>query len=202
MKVLVAILFAAAPVAGFSQILNAAPTANNGSGGVFMDMTPTSQNLTITAFDTFFSSAGAFTAQVWTRPGTYVGFTGSNAGWTLVDTIVGTSGGSAVLSAVVLNNPFLLTAGNTTGVYLIGTVNNIRYNGTAALPPNTTWSNADLTMVSAHTRTGGVPFGGSQFTPRTLAGDVRYTIEAVPEPATMAVLGLGALALLRKRKKV
>jgi hypothetical protein len=201
MRFFVAILCVAAPAASFAQILNAAPTANNGSGGVFMDLTPTSQNLTINSFETFFSSAGAYTAQIWTRPGTYVGFTGSNAGWTLFDTIAGTSTGSATLSPVVLNNVLSLTAGNTTGLYLIGTVNNIRYNGTAALPPTTTWSNADLTMFSAHTRTGGVAFGGSLFTPRTFAGNVRYTVEAVPEPATMAVLGMGALALLRRRKK-
>jgi len=35
----------------------------------------------------------------------------------------------------------------------------------------------------------------------TLAGGLQYTIRAVPEPTTLAALGFGAFAMLRKRRK-
>ncbi len=193
----------AASTVGFSQVLSGAATANNGTGGIFMNLTPTSQNLSVTSFDTFFGAAagGAFQVQVWTRPGSYVGFEGSNAGWTLTQTINGTSVNTTTLASIVLTNPIALTATQTTGVLLHGitTGNALRYNGTGALPPTTTWFNSDLTMFSAHSRTGTVAFGGTLFTPRTFAGNVHYS--AVPEPASMAVLGLGAVALIRRRRR-
>lgn len=188
---------------GFSQVLAGAPTPNNGTGGIFMNLTPTSQNLFVTRFESFFGAAagGAFTVQVWTRPGSYVGFEGSSAGWTLHDTVAGSSVDNVTLASINLNTSISLTASQTTGVLLHGTTNGnaLRYNGTGAAPPTTTWFNSDLTMFSAHSRTGIVPFGGTLFTPRTFAGNVHYS--AVPEPASLAALGLGAVALLRRRNR-
>jgi len=199
---MLALALLAVPIAAQAQVLTANTTANNGTGGIFMDLTPTSQSLNVTKFETIFAAAAgtAFQVEVWTRTGTYQGFTTSNAGWTLSQTVGGLSNGSATFADVLLTSSITLNAGQTTGVYLhsITSGNGIRYFGTGTTS-NTNFSNADLSLFSAHSRTGNVAFGGTQFTPRALAGAVHYT--PVPEPATMAALGLGIAAVIRRRRK-
>jgi hypothetical protein len=131
----------------------------------------------------------------------YAGFTASNVGWTLSETVVGTSAGSAVLSGnVLLANPILIPSGGPTSIYFhaITAGGGIRYTGVAATPPQTTWTNADVTLFSDVSRTGAVPFAGTQFTPRTFAGTINYTV--IPAPASLAVLGLGGLVAARRRR--
>jgi hypothetical protein len=203
MRSIVASLILVAPVIGLGQTLSTT-TPNNGSGGVFMNLTALAQPLNVVSFQTYFSSAAGtpVSVQVYTRPGTYVGFTASNVGWTLSETVVATSNGTTGLSIPFsLANPILLPTGQVTGVYLhaVTAGGGIRYTGTGASPPVTTWSNADLQLFSDTSRTGAVAFAGTQFSPRTFAGNVNYA--PVPEPASLAALGLGALALLRRRKK-
>jgi hypothetical protein len=185
----------------FAQTLSTlAP--NNGTGGVFMNLTSNS-DLTVTQFDFPLGNATVGTpasVEVWIRSGSYVGFTTSNVGWTLHDTISAVAAGTSVWTPGVLNNQITLLTGQTTAVYLhsVTAGNGLRYQGTGTTA-TTTFSNTDLTLFSDVARTGNVAFGGSQFTPRAFSGTVHY--EAVPEPATMAVLGLGAVALMRRRKK-
>lgn len=177
-------------------------TSNNGSGGVFLDLTASSQALSILSFDTYFASAAGSGVQVevWTRPGTYTGFTTANTGWTLSQTVSGTSNGTATLANLNLTNALSVGAGNTLGVYLqsITSGGGIRYTGLTATPPQTTWSNADLTLFSDTARVATTAFTGTQFSPRTFSGNVNYA--PVPEPATMAALGLGIATLVRRRK--
>lgn len=202
MKRFVVFALVAIPIAGQAQILNANATSNNGTGGIFMDLTPTSQALNVTKFETMFGAAAgtAFNVEVWTRPGTYVGFTTANTGWTLTQTVAGISNGTTTLASINLTSLINLGAGTTTGVYLhsITAGNGIRYFGTGTVS-NTNFSNADLSMFTAHSRTGNVSFAGTQFTPRAFTGNVHYT--PVPEPATMAALGLGLAAVIRRRRK-
>lgn len=202
MKRTAIIVLLACASASFAQTLSTA-APNNGSGGVFMTLTPTF-DMNVIGFDFPLGGAvgAAASVEVWTRSGAYAGFTASNAGWTLSDTISAVAGGTSVNVSAAMNTPLFLANGTTTSVYLHSTTlnNGLRYTGTSAAPPQTTWSNADLTLFSEISRTGNVAFGGSQFTPRTFSGVVRYE-SAVPEPATMALLGLGAAALLRRRRK-
>jgi hypothetical protein len=177
-------------------------TPNNGSGGVFLQLTPNASPIQVDSFQTYFSSAAGtpVTVEVWTRPGAYAGFTASNVGWTLHQTVVGTSAGAAGLSGPVAINPLLIATGGPTSIYFhaITAGGGIRYTGLAATPPQTTWANADVTLFSDISRTGAVPFAGTQFTPRTFAGTINYTI--IPAPASLALLGLGGLVAARRRR--
>lgn len=183
-----------------AQTLTTAPS-NNGSGGIFMDLTNVSLPVNILSFETPFTGTvgTAVSVEVYTRPGTYVGFTGSNAGWTLTQTIDTVRAGSTVNSLIFLTTPILISG--LTGVYLhcITSGGGIRYTGTSASPPQTNWSNSDLELVSAHARTGNIPFGGSEFTPRCFSGNVNYAV--VPEPTTITALAFGVLLLLKRRAK-
>lgn len=180
---------------------------NNGSGGIFLDLTPVAGALRLDAFSTYFdSAAGTGTSasiEVWTRPGSYAGFTGSSAGWTLSQTVGGTSVNSTTLSSLVLTSPILLPSAATTAVYLqsVTFTHGIRYTGTSVASPTTTYSNADLSLFSDTARTGNVAFAGSQNSPRTFAGTIAYSrVASVPEPAMLATLAIGGLALLRRRR--
>lgn len=180
--------------------------ANNGSGGVFLTLTPATTALQFTGFSTYFGSGTVGTAgsvEVWTRPGDYTGFTGANTGWTLTQTVTGFAAGTTTLSApVTLTTPIDLPLGGPTSIYLHGvtTGNALRYNGTGTTSL-TTFSNADISFFSNIARTGAVPYAGTQFTPRAFAGTVFYT-SAVPEPATLGLLGLITAGAFARRRDV
>lgn len=203
LKKLILLAIVASPLAANAVVLNANATANNGSGGVFMDMTAAANNLSVFQIDTMFSSAAGtgVSIEVYTRPGTYVGFQASNVGWTLLETASAISNGTTTNAAIVLNNTIGIGAGQTVGVYLhaITAGGGIRYFGTGTTS-NTNFNDSDLSLFTAHSRTGAVAFAGTMFTPRALTGAVHYNVTPVPEPATMAALGLGAVALLRRRR--
>jgi hypothetical protein len=174
-----------------AQILSTLPP-NNGSGGIFFQLTPSTSDITFNAFATYFSSTAGtpVSVEVYTRPGAYAGFTASNAGWTLLETASATSAGTTVLSTPVnLAAPFPITAGSTVSFYLhaITVGGGIRYQGTGTTSTST-FMNADLTLFSDVSRTGAVAFAGTQFTPRAFSGDIIYSV--VPEPASLITFGL------------
>lgn len=188
-------------------LTTAAP--NNGSGGVFLSLTASVFDLNFDSFAVPLASAAGTSAniEIYQRSGAYAGFTASNAGWTLLGTVTTTSAGTTTFTAPIpLPSPFLLPIGSTMSFYLQGvtTGGGLRYTGTAALPPQTTWSNSDLTLFSDVSRTGNVAFAGTQFTPRTFSGNINYSIAAVPEPATIALIGVAAtvpLAVVWRRRR-
>lgn len=189
---------ALASVASAQSLATGAP--NNGSGGVFMDLTALTNDLQVTGFEVAYTgTVGTFVdVEVWTRPGSYVGFDADPTGWTLTQTVSGERLGTLVLSPLALTTNINLVAGQTLAVYLhaISAGGGIRYNGTTAAPPQTLWSNGDLELFSDVSRTGAIPFGGSRFAPRTFAGVVHY----IPAPASMALVGAAGLLTLRRRR--
>ena len=204
MKILSVVLACFLTLSAQAQTLSTT-APNNGSGGVFLNLTPSSQPLDFTGFSTYFASAAGspVSVEVWIRTGSYSGFTSSSTGWTLWETVAGVSAGSTTESALInFAAPIRLAAGQTMGIYFHSTTagGGIRYTGTGGSPPTTMYSNADISLFSDTTRTGTVPFGGTQFSPRTFAGTVAYTV--VPEPSTFLLLGAGgAVALLRWRQR-
>jgi hypothetical protein len=175
-------------------------TNNNGSfgGAVYFDTIIGANDLTVTGFDmNLFNTASTFTLNVYTRSGTYAGATGSTTGWTLVGTGTGTGSAKDLPSHVDLNSTFLLGAGTTTGMALELVDNSNAYtNGTGA---NQSYSNSDLSLSLG--AASNAPFDGAPFSPRVWNGGIYYRASSVPEPASFAVLGLGAIALIRRRRK-
>lgn len=196
----VLLLVAVAPFAS-AQSLTTLYARNNGGafgGAVYIDVTVVGSGLTITGFDTNTAETVAFDFEVWTHATTHVGFEGAGAGWTQVATGSGTGAGIDNPSSVTLNNTFDLAAGSTSGMALVmGPTAGHDYTG--AFDPNVPqiFGNADMS-ISAGAATN-IPFSGSAFRQRVWNGTIYYA--PVPEPATMAVLGLGILPLLRRRRK-
>lgn len=205
MKLYAPIALATLAIGSFAsaQTLSTAPS-NNGSGGVFLSLTALNEDLFVTQFDVPFNGTEGTIAdvEIYTRTGGYAGFTGSSEGWNFLGTFSTTRAGITVNAPIVLDNFVLLTQGQTTSFYLhaLGTLGTgIRYTGTGGSPPQTTWSNGDLELFSDTARTGGVPFGGTAFEPRTFSGTVHY--QPIPEPMTLGALALGGLLIARRRRR-
>lgn len=176
-------------------------TSNNGGsagGMVYFDVAVAANALTIQRFDINSSTLTPFGFQVWLHDTTYVGNSTSSTGWTMVATGFATGIGQDLATPVTMNNTFNLAANTTYGMALSLTgpegTGALRYtNGTGS---NQNYGNSDIALtLGAASNT---QFG-SNFTPRVANTTIYYA--PVPEPASMAVLGLGALALLRRRRK-
>jgi len=153
--------------------------SNNGSGGIFLDLTAGANDVSITSFDSPFTGTSGTTVnvEVWTRPGSYVGFDASSAGWTLTQTILATRAGTLVNAPIVLTTPLAISAGQTLGICLQATASGgIRYTGTAAVPPVTNWSNGELSLFMDVYRVATVAFTGTRFANRCFSGNVNYDL--------------------------
>jgi len=168
---------------------------NNGSpgGAVYFDITVASNPLLITAFDLNTASTSPFSnMQVWLLAGmTSQGNETNMALWTQVATGSGTGAGTNNPTHVTLSNPFALNAGTLYGIALVADPSFGHYytNGNGS---NQNYSNADLSLALGSATN--VPFTGPVFSPRVWNGTIYYSV--VPEPTTMALLGLGALAVI------
>jgi hypothetical protein len=143
--------------------------AGNGNTGIMFDIT-TNTDVIIKNVGASFTTSEAV-VEVYTRPGTHVGFTSSNTGWTYHGDAHIT--GAAPLTAVEIPVAIYekLEAGQVMGVYIhVTNGNNVDY---------TDGSNVGDTIVSDGTiaileGTGLPDFGGAEFTPRNLNGFVTY----------------------------
>ena len=155
----------------------AAPTSSfiayDGSG-LFLDFT-SSTDLVLRRIDYFpVTGVGSpVTVQIYTRPGSYAGFTDSPDGWTLSDSIETTAlGGTINATPLTLTNPIVLRQGQTTGVYIVGIAGGVRYR-TGSTSINI--SNADLAVFTDTARPalfGGTPPSGT----RSFAGHFYYSL--------------------------
>jgi hypothetical protein len=161
--------------------------AGNGQQGNMFDIVA-QQNIEVNAFDIHLSNTITNTVEIWYKPGTWVGFNTSNAGWTNVVTTTVVGLGNGVLTPVPLTFTVPISAGQTYGWYV--TCNgggNVNYtNGTAI---GAMWaSNSDLQVLQGN---GGTYFGVT-FSPRCFNGQVYYSKPGCTSPMTAAVLNVGA----------
>jgi len=169
---------------------------NNGSNGgaVYFDATIGSVSLSITSFDINTASTTSFSNfRVYLLPGmTSQGHETNAALWgSPVATGSGTGAGVNQPTHVTLSNSFLLTASTLYGIALVADPSFGHYytNGNGS---NQNYSNADLSLFLGSATN--VPFTAPVFSPRVWNGTIYYNV--VPEPSTMALLGLGAFGLI------
>jgi hypothetical protein len=158
------------------------------------DVTTFANTLQVTGLDVNVNTTGSFTLNVYTKPGTYVGFEQNPSAWTLVSQTNATGQGANNPSFVDVTD-FLLPADSLTAIYVqsldIGNDNFLYTFGA------NTYSNADLRLDLG---TGNEDNFGTVRTPRTWNGTIYYT--SVPEPTS--VLGLvtaGLLGAISTRKR-
>ncbi|MEZ4778776.1 MAG: HYR domain-containing protein [Flavobacteriaceae bacterium] len=183
-----------APVPGSITTLFDSNNGGSNGGAIYFDLTVGPQDITLNDLDINTDEPGAFTMDIYTLVGTYVGNTGNAGAWTLATSSSGTASGTLnVPSNAVLDTPLVLTANTTYGMALVlDASHGHSYSGTGSdpSPGSTNYSNADLTLdLGAATN---VPFDGSPFSPRIFNGTLNYvTGEPVATEVTFDCSQLG-----------
>lgn len=143
------------------------------------------------------------TYRVYTKSGSYVGSSMDSSAWDLLGEATTMGAGPNAFFTIDVNNTRTVEVGETVGIAIFFVGGSQFENGIGALGyrfGSGTFSNDDISITTGIAK--GFepnPFDAHELNPRTFAGELEY--QAVPEPASLAVLGLGALAMLRKRKK-
>jgi hypothetical protein len=166
------------PPPGREWVRTAGP--NNGlshDGGVFFDITPNRPiDVTALAFYANVDAGLGIAVEVWTRlSGSYVGAMHDRRRWMLLETVYGTSNGRNTLTPLKLTTPLPLEPYQTAGIHLVGIIGGIRYDGTSALPPETTYTFPHFTLYGEHAR-GAPSWTGPLFMPRTWSGTIFYNL--------------------------
>lgn len=144
----------------------------NGDEGNMFDVSAKA-TITITSFEGNFSTAGTTDYEIWTRPGTYVGFEGSSTGWTQIAAGTFTTNASGVFTAIPLAVNITIAGGQRRAFYLTNhTVNNRYHNGTAVGALLASTPELDL-FEGAGVNYGTTGFSGIN-TPRAWEGKIHY----------------------------
>ena len=203
MKKLIALVACLAITASTSADVTTLFDGGNGLStppdAVYWDLETTTIGLIITGFDTNTDAAlgEAFNVRVYTIEGGFAGNEFDENLWTQVATGVGTGNGTGnSVDNVVLSNSFTLDAGITYGMVMVydgpGGVNYT--NGATGTP----FAGSDgATLFSGVSQS--TAFSSTLFADRIWNGTIYYT--AIPEPASAAILGLGGVVLLLRRRR-
>lgn len=150
--------------------INSTMAAGNGSSGNMFDVVAIG-NIEVNGVDVHISSTAVTTVEVWYRPGSFVGFESSNAGWTNVLTTTVTGMGTGNMTYIPTNFTVSVPAGQTYGFYVTanGGGSFAYTNGTAV--GNVHVQNSDLQVLEGK---GGSYFGVTIST-RIWNGQIRYT---------------------------
>jgi hypothetical protein len=166
-------------------------TAGNGSNGNMFDVTALNA-ITINSVDVMISSVAVATVEVWYRPGSFVGFESSNAGWISAGTgtVMGAGNGNPVPFNVNLG--INIPAGQTYGIYVTANGGgSFGYsNGTAV--GNLFTQNSDISIFEGK--------GGSYFAvtiaTRVWNGNIHYTKQGCASPIIPVTLTVSSQPLV------
>ncbi len=176
------------------ETLFAANNSGSAGGGVYFDATIAANPLEVTGFEVNSDSAPGtpIAFSVFTFEGTWDGNHNSSNGWTLQATGSGTSGGRDARSVITLDNTFILPANSLRGMAI-----GLGFEAAHAYTNGPLGPFADANISLELGGATNAIFGAGRFFPRVWNGSITYNV--VPEPATMGLLVLGGLALLRRR---
>lgn len=166
-------------------IANPGPSNNGGSPAwaMFFDLIGGSQRVNITNMTTANTgTAGAiFSVEFFTRTGSSLGGPvgsgpgSSTAGWTSVGTVPVTQGSVANGVSLLFATPTItVNPRDTVGIAVRFNTLGPRYFGTGT-PPYSTYSDANLTLVTGDGRSAPFTTTGTWFASRALVGEVHYT---------------------------
>ena len=148
---------------------------NGGSegGAVYFDITVGADDVEIYELDLNTAETGAFTVDVYTLEGSYVGNEGNPGAWTMQATGSGTANGLDNPSNAVLDNTITLSAGTTYGMALVldASHGHDYTNGTGG---NQNYDNGEIELSLG--AASNVPFDGSPFSPRVWNGTLYYNV--------------------------
>jgi hypothetical protein len=133
------------------------PVPDNWSDGAEDDDNPGSffdlvagANIDITSFSAYsYAAAGGspgdpYTIEVWTKSGSYVGSETTPGDWTLLQSFSGNDADDATMETLALSTPLGMTAGETIGVAVIGTLGGLQWSDQCG--GSTTYTQGDLTL--------------------------------------------------------
>jgi hypothetical protein len=150
-----------------------APTSQltGDNAGIFFDLTAAS-DLVITGFEhrPTVAAGTPIAVEVYTMPGSYVGHDTNPFIWTLHGVVQSISAGANVPLQLYMNDPIVMTPGQTVGVYLVAASGGLRFWHD---PSRLTFSDDHLTLHGEHART--LPWAGTLSWPRVYAGKVFYS---------------------------
>ena len=161
------------PTPGTLGTLFASNNSGAQGGAVYFDVTVGPEDISVTDIDINTADAGAFTMDVYSVAGSYVGNEGDASAWTLQAVGSGTGAGIDTPSNAVLDTPITLEAGMSYGMAIVLDASHAHAytNGDGS---NENYSNADLTLDLG--AASNVPFDGAPFSPRVFNGNINYLI--------------------------
>jgi hypothetical protein len=181
-----------------AQTLDAGDAEDWGSegDGQFLDLTATNA-ISILSFDIYSlaDTGDDVEISIYSRPGSYMGFEGSSAGWTLVFNDSRSGNADTDPDTFALPAPLAIAGGDTVGILMVAVVDGLQWQDGG----DDTFNDANLTIFS-DLGSSDSAFSGNNTSGRVFAGSVTYSVSPVVDaeagpPIPVPTMSAYALAL-------